>query len=102
MEQYLSDELSIPVSGEPLREALPQEKGNTGDYYPLMYLTCVGATVNPMKFRLEDEKEVAEKKKEHKQIHIEPNSSLGSVLWVSLVLLLAVISIPWLFEDGCS
>lgn len=91
MEQYLSDELSIPVSGEPLREALPQEKGNTGDYYPLMYLTCVGAAVNPMKFRLEDEKEVAEKKKEHKQIHIEPKQFFGICVVVSLVLLLAVI-----------
>lgn len=91
MEQYLSDELSIPVSGESLREALPQEKGNTGDYYPLMYLTCVGATVNPMKFRLEDEKEVAEKKKEHKQIHIEPKNFFGICVVVSLVLLLAVV-----------
>ena len=91
MEQYLSDELSIPVSGESLREALPQEKGNTGDYYPLMYLTCVGAAVNPMKFRLEDEKEVAEKKKEHKQIHIEPKNFLGICVVVSLVLLLAVV-----------
>lgn len=91
MEQYLSDELSIPVSGESLREALPQEKGNTGDYYPLMYLTCVGAAVNPMKFRLEDEKEVAEKKKEHKQIHIEPKQFFGICVVVSLVLLLAVI-----------
>ena len=91
MEQYLSDELSIPVSGEPLREALPQEKGNTGDYYPLMYLTCVGAAVNPMKFRLEDEKEVAEKKKEHKQIHIEPKNFFGICVVVSLVLLLAVV-----------
>lgn len=91
MEQYLSDELSIPVSGESLREALPQEKGNTGDYYPLMYLTCVGAAVNPMKFRLEDEKEVAEKKKEHKQIHIEPKNFFGICVVVSLVLLLAVI-----------
>lgn len=91
MEQYLSDELSIPVSGESLREALPQEKGNTGDYYPLMYLTCVGAAVNPMKFRLEDEKEVAEKKKEHKQIHIEPKNFFGICVVVSLVLLLAVV-----------
>lgn len=91
MEQYLSDELSIPVSGESLREALPQEKGNTGDYYPLMYLTCVGAAVNPMKFRLEDEKEVAEKKKEHKQIHIEPKNFFGICVIVSLVLLLAVV-----------
>lgn len=91
MEQYLSDELSIPVSGESLREALPQEKGNTGDYYPLMYLTCVGAAVNPMKFRLEDEKEVAEKKKEHKQIHIEPKIFFGICVVVSLVLLLAVV-----------
>ena len=87
MEQYLSDELSIPVSGESLREALPQEKGNTGDYYPLMYLTCVGAAVNPMKFRLEDEKEVAEKKKEH----IEPKNFFGICVVVSLVLLLAVV-----------
>lgn len=91
MEQYLSDELSIPVSGESLREALPQEKGNTGDYYPLMYLTCVGAAVNPMKFRLEDEKEVAEKKKEHKQIHIEPKNFFGICVVVSLVILLAVV-----------
>ena len=91
MEQYLSDELSIPVSGESLREALPQEKGNMGDYYPLMYLTCVGAAVNPMKFRLEDEKEVAEKKKEHKQIHIEPKNFFGICVVVSLVLLLAVV-----------
>ena len=91
LEQYLSDELSIPVSGESLREALPQEKGNTGDYYPLMYLTCVGAAVNPMKFRLEDEKEVAEKKKEHKQIHIEPKNFFGICVVVSLVLLLAVV-----------
>lgn len=91
MEQYLSDELSIPVSGESLREALPQEKGNTGDYYPLMYLTCIGAAVNPMKFRLEDEKEVAEKKKEHKQIHIEPKNFFGICVVVSLVLLLAVV-----------
>lgn len=91
MEQYLSDELSIPVSGESLREALPQEKGNTGDYYSLMYLTCVGAAVNPMKFRLEDEKEVAEKKKEHKQIHIEPKNFFGICVVVSLVLLLAVV-----------
>lgn len=91
MEQYLSDELSIPVSGESLREALPQEKGNTGDYYPLMYLTCVGAAVNPMKFRLEDEKKVAEKKKEHKQIHIEPKNFFGICVVVSLVLLLAVV-----------
>ena len=91
MEQYLSDELSIPVSVESLREALPQEKGNTGDYYPLMYLTCVGAAVNPMKFRLEDEKEVAEKKKEHKQIHIEPKNFFGICVVVSLVLLLAVV-----------
>lgn len=91
MEQYLSDELSIPVSGESLREALPQEKGNTGDYYPLMYLTCVGAAVNPMKFRLEDEKEVAEKKKEHKQIHIEPKNFFGICVVVSLALLLAVV-----------
>ena len=91
MEQYLSDELSIPVSGESLREALPQEKGNTGDYYPLMYLTCVGAAVNPMKFRLEDEKEVAEKKKDHKQIHIEPKNFFGICVVVSLVLLLAVV-----------
>lgn len=91
MEQYLSDELSIPVSGESLREALPQEKGNTGDYYPLMYLTCVGAAVNPMKIRLEDEKEVAEKKKEHKQIHIEPKNFFGICVVVSLVLLLAVV-----------
>ena len=91
MEQYLSYELSIPVSGESLREALPQEKGNTGDYYPLMYLTCVGAAVNPMKFRLEDEKEVAEKKKEHKQIHIEPKNFFGICVVVSLVLLLAVV-----------
>lgn len=91
IEQYLSDELSIPVSGESLREALPQEKGNTGDYYPLMYLTCVGAAVNPMKFRLEDEKEVAEKKKEHKQIHIEPKNFFGICVVVSLVLLLAVV-----------
>lgn len=91
MEQYLSDELSIPVSGESLREALPQEKGNTGDYYPLMYLTCVGAAVNPMKFRLEDEKEVAEKKKEHKQIHIEPKNFFGICVVVSLVLLIAVV-----------
>ena len=91
MEQYLSDELSIPVSGESLREALPQEKGNTGDYYPLMYLPCVGAAVNPMKFRLEDEKEVAEKKKEHKQIHIEPKNFFGICVVVSLVLLLAVV-----------
>lgn len=91
MEQYLSDELSIPVSGESLREALPQEKGNTGDYYPLMYLTCVGAAVNPMKFRLEDEKEVAEKKKEHKQIHIEPKNFFGICVVVSLVLLLVVV-----------
>lgn len=91
MEQYLSDELSIPVSGESLREALPQEKGNTGDYYPLMYLTCVGAAVNPMKFRLEDEKEVAGKKKEHKQIHIEPKNFFGICVVVSLVLLLAVV-----------
>ena len=91
MEQYLSEELSLPVSGEQLREAFPQEKGNTGDYYPLMYLTCVGAAVNPMKFRLEDEKEVAEKKKEHKQIHIEPKQFFGICVVVSLVLLLAVI-----------
>ena len=91
MEQYLSDELSIPVSGESLREALPQEKGNTGDYYPLMYLTCVAAALNPMKFRLEDEKEVAEKKKEHKQIHIEPKNFFGICVVVSLVLLLAVV-----------
>lgn len=91
MEQYLSEELSLPVSGEQLREAFPQEKGNTGDYYPLMYLTCVGAAVNPMKFRLEDEKEVAEKKKEHKQIHIEPKQFFGICVVVSLVLLLAVV-----------
>lgn len=91
MEQYLSEELSLPVSGEQLREAFPQEKGNTGDYYPLMYLTCVGAAVNPMKFRLEDEKEVAEKKKEHKQIHIEPKNFFGICVVVSLVLLLAVV-----------
>lgn len=91
MEQYLSEELSLPVSGEQLREAFPQEKGNTGDYYPLMYLTCVGAAVNPMKFHLEDEKEVAEKKKEHKQIHIEPKQFFGICVVVSLVLLLAVI-----------
>ena len=56
-----------------------------------MYLTCVGAAVNPMKFRLEDEKEVAEKKKEHKQIHIEPKNFFGICVVVSLVLLLAVV-----------
>lgn len=91
MEEYLSEELSIPVSGEQLRQAFPQEKSNMGTFYPLLYLTCAGAAVNPMKFHLEDEKEDTEKKKEHKKLKVDPKHFFGICVAVSVVLLLAVV-----------
>lgn len=101
LEKALQEELNDPITSEPLRRMIIQEKSDLNkDFRPLTYVACAGAVMDPMDFRLEEEekKKKKEKKKQGKKSGTKKlNVSLSAkgffkiCIAVAVVLLIAVI-----------
>ena len=97
-EDALSDEISLPVTGQPVQkllraENITEEKGISA----LAYISCVGAAIEPVDFRLEEKAEqekrekIAQVMEKGKKIEITPKIFFILCCAVSVVLLLLVV-----------
>lgn len=101
LENALQGELNDPITSEPLRRMIVQEKSDLNkEFRPLVYAACAGAVIDPMDFRLEEEekKKKKEKKKQEKKtgakklkVSLSAKGFFKICIAVAVVLLLAVI-----------
>lgn len=101
LENALKEEMNYPITSEPLRRMIVQEKSDLNkEFLPLLYAACAGSVVNPLDFRLEEEEK--KKKKEQRKkgkgigagklnISLTAKGFFKICVAVSVVLLLAVI-----------
>lgn len=92
--ELLTEELNVNVASDALIEKIQQEKSDENEaFYPLEYLSCMGAVMNPMNFKLEEteEKEKKGKNKEERTAMFYARRVMYGCIIAAIVLLLAVV-----------
>lgn len=100
LEKVLGEELTAPVTSDPLRKVIFREKSDLNkNFYPLSYAACIGAVIDPMDFRLAEEGKKKKKEKQQKekagikkmQMTLTASGFFKLCLAAAVILLLAVV-----------